>query len=82
MLSEILIEKEPDCIPIPIVISASTDARLLAKLGIQTYGYLPIDLPEGFDFMKSVHAADEKIPVKALYSGTEAIYEVIKRYKG
>ena len=82
MLSDILTKNEPDCIPIPIVISASTDARLLAKLGIQTYGYLPIDLPEGFDFMKSVHAADERIPVKALYSGTDAIYQVIKKYKG
>ncbi|MFA5628869.1 MAG: M20/M25/M40 family metallo-hydrolase [Dehalococcoidales bacterium] len=80
MLSDILKEKEPDCIPIPIIISASTDARLLAKLGIQTYGFLPIDLPEGFSFMNYVHAADEKIPVAAMYSGTDAMYEVIKRY--
>jgi acetylornithine deacetylase/succinyl-diaminopimelate desuccinylase-like protein len=82
MLSDILKEKEPDCIPIPIIISASTDARLLAKLDIQTYGYLPIDLPEGFSFMSAVHAADERIPVKSMYSGTDAIYEVIKRYRG
>ena len=80
MLSDILKEKEPDCIPIPIIISASTDARLLAKLGIQTYGYLPIDLPEGFDFMKSVHAADERIPVASMHSGADAIYRVLERY--
>ncbi|MDD4923521.1 MAG: M20/M25/M40 family metallo-hydrolase [Dehalococcoidales bacterium] len=81
MLSDILKQKEPECIPIPIVIGASTDAKQLAKLGIQTYGYLPIDLPQGFDFMKSVHAADERIPVKAMYSGTDAIYQVISRYE-
>ncbi len=80
ILSDILTQKERDCIPIPIVIGASTDAKQLAKLGIQTYGYLPIDLPEGFDFMKSVHAADERIPVNALYSGTDAIYQVLVRY--
>jgi acetylornithine deacetylase/succinyl-diaminopimelate desuccinylase-like protein len=82
MLADILKRKEPECIPIPIVIGASTDAKQLAKLGIQTYGYLPIDLPEGFDFMKHVHAADERIPVKSLYSGTDAIYKAISRYGG
>jgi acetylornithine deacetylase/succinyl-diaminopimelate desuccinylase-like protein len=82
MLADILKQKEPECIPIPIVIGASTDAKQLAKLGIQTYGYLPIDLPEGFDFMKHVHAADERIPVKSLYSGTDAIYKAISRYGG
>jgi acetylornithine deacetylase/succinyl-diaminopimelate desuccinylase-like protein len=82
MLSDILKQKEPECIPIPIVIGASTDAKQLAKLGIQTYGYLPIDLPDGFDFMKHVHAADERIPVKSLYSGTDAIYKAISRYGG
>jgi acetylornithine deacetylase/succinyl-diaminopimelate desuccinylase-like protein len=81
LLSDILTEREPDCIPIPIVISASTDAKQLAKLGIQTYGYLPIDLPEGFDFMKLVHAADERIPIKAMHSGADAIYQVISRYR-
>jgi acetylornithine deacetylase/succinyl-diaminopimelate desuccinylase-like protein len=82
MLADILKRKEPECIPIPIVIGASTDAKQLAKLGIQTYGYLPIDLPDGFDFMKHVHAADERIPVKSLYSGTDAIYKAISRYGG
>jgi acetylornithine deacetylase/succinyl-diaminopimelate desuccinylase-like protein len=82
MLADILKRKEPECIPIPIVIGASTDAKQLAKLGIQTYGYLPIDLPDGFDFMKHVHAADERIPVKSLYSGTDAIYKAVKRYSG
>ncbi|MDD4874084.1 MAG: M20/M25/M40 family metallo-hydrolase [Dehalococcoidales bacterium] len=79
-LSDILKQKEPDCIPIPIVISASTDARLFAKLGIQIYGYLPVDLPKDFTFMKFVHAADERIPVAAMYSGTDAIYQVLNRF--
>ena len=79
-LSDILREKEPDCVPVPIIISASTDARLMSKLGIQTYGYLPIDLPQGFNFMKYVHAADERIPVASMYSGSDAIYQVISRY--
>ncbi len=79
-LDDILRKLEPECIPVPIIISATTDARLLATLGIQTYGYLPMNLPEGFNFMKLVHAADERIPVAAMYSGADAIYQVLKRF--
>jgi acetylornithine deacetylase/succinyl-diaminopimelate desuccinylase-like protein len=39
-------------------------------------------LPTDFNFLKTIHAADERIPTDAAAFGADAIYELIKRYKG
>lgn len=79
-LADILREADPDGTPCPIVLSGITDARLFSKLGIQTYGFLPMNLPSDFNFVETLHAADERIPVEALAFGTEAIYKVLQRF--
>jgi len=38
-------------------------------------------LPEDFNFMQAIHAADERIPVEALAFGTDAIYKVLQRFR-
>jgi len=57
-----------------------TDARLFAKLGIQTYGFTPLKLPPDINFEQLFHAADERVPVKALAFGSEAIYQLLQHY--
>ncbi len=57
-----------------------TDARFFSKLGIQTYGFTPLQLPDDFSFVGTIHAADERVPVKALDFGMKAIYEAIQRF--
>jgi acetylornithine deacetylase/succinyl-diaminopimelate desuccinylase-like protein len=37
-------------------------------------------LPAEFNFSETIHSADERIPVAALQFGTEAIYQLIKRF--
>ena len=71
---------DPTGIPVPYVNPAVTDARFFAKLGIQTYGYTPLQLPDDFSFVGTIHAADERVPVAALAFGTQAVYEVLKRF--
>jgi acetylornithine deacetylase/succinyl-diaminopimelate desuccinylase-like protein len=56
-----------------------TDARWFARLGIQTYGFLPMKLPEDFAFMQTVHAADERIPVEAVTFGTDCVFQALQR---
>jgi acetylornithine deacetylase/succinyl-diaminopimelate desuccinylase-like protein len=62
----------------PLLLSGVTDARFFAQLGIQTYGFLPMDLPGGL--ISTVHAADERIPVEAVTFGTDAIYRALQRF--
>lgn len=79
-LASILQGTDPDGVPLPMLLPATTDAKFFSRLGIQTYGFTPMALPEEFNFMQTIHAADERIPVEALDFGTEAIYEVLQRF--
>ena len=79
-LAGVLREADPEGIPVPLLLAAVTDARFFARLGIQTYGFLPMRLPADFNFSASIHAADERIPVEAVAFGAEAIYRVLQRF--
>lgn len=78
-LADILRQADPDGVPIPLVLPAVTDARHFARLGIQTYGFLPMQLPPDFNFSATIHAADERIPAAALDFGTAAIFQLLSR---
>ena len=79
-LAGILLEAEPDGIPVPLLLPSPTDGRFFSRLGIQTYGFLPMNLPPDFSFWLMTHGADERVPVKALTFGTDAIYKVMERF--
>ena len=81
-LSSILKDADPGGIPVPLLLSGTTDGRLFAQLGIQTYGFLPMKLPADFDFTRTIHGADERIPVEAVEFGTRAMTELLQRFGG
>lgn len=80
-LAAILKESDPAGTPIPFMLPAVTDAAFFSKIGIQTYGFLPMNLPENFDFLDTIHAADERIPADAVAFGTDAVYKALQRMK-
>jgi acetylornithine deacetylase/succinyl-diaminopimelate desuccinylase-like protein len=81
VLARVMRETDPKGIPVPYVLArAETDARFFARLGIQTYGFLPMHLPPALNFTKLIHAADERIPAEALDSGSDAIFKVLHRF--
>ena len=80
VLSDILRQADPEGVPVPMLLPGATDGRLFARLGIQTYGFLPMPLPADFKFSETVHGANERIPLAALDFGTEAIYQLLRRF--
>ena len=82
LLAELLVEMDPDAIPIPFLLPAVTDGRWFNQLGIQHYGFLPMRLLADYEFQATVHAADERIPVDALQQGADTILELLLRYEG
>jgi acetylornithine deacetylase/succinyl-diaminopimelate desuccinylase-like protein len=64
----------------PAAAAAFTDARHFARLGIQSYGFTPMQLPPEMRFTELIHAADERVPVDALRFWTDAVFRVIERY--
>jgi acetylornithine deacetylase/succinyl-diaminopimelate desuccinylase-like protein len=79
-LGAILRELDPAARPVPLLFPAVSDGRFFARLGIQTYGFLPMQLPEEMRFMELVHAEDERIPVDAVEFGTRAIRRLLERF--
>ena len=80
-LANILHEADPIGIPIPLLLSGVTDARFFSRLGIQTYGYLPMTLPEDMNFAQTIHAANERVPAAAIEFGSQAIYQALQRFE-
>ncbi|MCP4148020.1 MAG: M20/M25/M40 family metallo-hydrolase [bacterium] len=78
-LANILKEADPEGIPVPLLLTGSTDGRFFSGLGIQTYGFIPMQLPEEMNFNRTIHAADERIPVETLSFGTDALFRAIQR---
>ena len=78
-LADVLRELDPLAKPIPMLLPAVTDGRFFSRLGIQTYGFLPMQLPADMNFMRLIHAEDERLPVDSLEFGTRAIERVLAR---
>jgi acetylornithine deacetylase/succinyl-diaminopimelate desuccinylase-like protein len=73
-------ELDPQGKPVPMLLPAVTDGRFFSSLGIQTYGFLPMQLPADMNFMRLIHAQDERLPVASLEFGTRAIGRVLERF--
>ena len=82
LLGASLAAAHPGAHAVPYLLPGSSDARFFARLGIQTYGFLPMNLPEGFDFFATIHAANERIPVESVEFGARVLHDVLVRYPG
>jgi acetylornithine deacetylase/succinyl-diaminopimelate desuccinylase-like protein len=82
ILADILRKADVEAVPCPLLLGAVTDGRFFSRLGIQTYGFLPMFLPGEFNFMETVHGVNERIPVEAVEFGTRAIYQALQRFSG
>jgi len=79
-LAGALRELDPSAKPIPLLLPGVTDGRFFSRLGIQTYGFLPMQLPADMPFMQLIHAENERLPVDAVEFGTRAIGRVLERF--
>jgi acetylornithine deacetylase/succinyl-diaminopimelate desuccinylase-like protein len=79
ILAGILRESNPEAFPIPYMLAGATDGRYFSRLGIQTYGFLPMRLPPEFKFTEVIHTGNERIPVDAVTFGADAMYRLLQR---
>ncbi|MEF8799912.1 MAG: M20/M25/M40 family metallo-hydrolase [Halolamina sp.] len=80
LLGDAIEQRNSDAVPVPFLLTGATDGRFFEELDIQPYGFTPLKLPESFEFMPLVHAADERVPETAVEFGTAAIGDVIRGY--
>ena len=81
LLSDALTEHHSDAVPVPFLLTGATDGRFFEQLGIQSYGFTPLLLPETFEFESLVHAANERVPVESVAFGADTLSTVIREYE-
>ncbi|AWB92361.1 M20/M25/M40 family metallo-hydrolase [Aeromicrobium chenweiae] len=57
----------------PFLMSGGTDAKAWDKLGITSYGFVPLRLPADLDFTALFHGVDERVPVDSLKFGARVL---------
>lgn len=72
--------EDPGCFVVPYMSTAFTDAKWLAGLGIDCYGFFPLQLPPELDFSSLFHGADERVPVSALDFCVRVLHDLIENY--
>lgn len=71
---------DPEAKVLPYLLSGGTDNKALSRLGITGYGFVPLQLPEGFDFPGMFHGVDERVPIAALDFGHRVLVELLRNY--
>ncbi|MEU9107566.1 M20/M25/M40 family metallo-hydrolase [Streptomyces xanthophaeus] len=80
-LAAVLREHDPAGVPVPMVTTASTDARLFPQLGIETYGWLPLHHRSETSYRDMLHVADERIAVDGLEFGARCYHDLLLGYE-
>ena len=68
-----LIAEDPEALVAPYLMSGGTDAKHFTKLGMRSYGFAPLRLPEDLDFTALFHGVDERVPVESLEFGARVM---------
>jgi acetylornithine deacetylase/succinyl-diaminopimelate desuccinylase-like protein len=69
----VLRAQDPEAVVLPYMLSAGTDNKSLARLGITGYGFAPLRLPADLDFTALFHGVDERVPTDALRFGVRVL---------
>lgn len=72
-------EFDPECAVIPYMLPGGTDNKAFSKLGIEGYGFAPLQLPASFDFAGMFHNVDERVPLSALDFGTDVLTSFLRK---
>ncbi len=68
-----LLAEDPGALVAPYLMSGGTDAKHFTKLGMRSYGFAPLRLPDDLDFTALFHGIDERVPVDALEFGSRVL---------
>lgn len=70
-------EYNPRALVTPVLNSGYTDSQMYRPLGIQAYGFAPIEVTPEEE--STQHAANERVPVEQIRRGARMLYEIVAR---
>ena len=73
-----ILAEDPGAELVPYCLSAGTDNKQLAQIGIDGYGFAPLQLPADLDFAPLFHGIDERVPVDAIRFGARVLLRLVQ----
>lgn len=70
---------DPGSVAVPFMMSAGTDAKAWAPLGVRCFGFAPLRLPPELDFVALFHGVNERVPVESLEFGCQVLDDFLDR---
>jgi acetylornithine deacetylase/succinyl-diaminopimelate desuccinylase-like protein len=70
---------DPGSVAVPFMMSAGTDAKAWAPLGVRCFGFAPLRLPPELDFVALFHGVDERVPIESLQFGCQVLDDFLDR---
>lgn len=78
LIKKSLLSVFPNAHVIPLLFPATTDNSYFRSINIPSFGALPFELNR--EMVESVHANNEKIPIKAISDGINVYTELLRNY--
>jgi acetylornithine deacetylase/succinyl-diaminopimelate desuccinylase-like protein len=80
LLEQVVRTHDPAGVPLPFLAPFATDAKHLARIGVPTYGFSPLQVEEDDGLLALMHADDERVGVEALRFGFPALWDAVVRF--
>lgn len=82
LLERAILDHDPAGVPLPVMAPFATDAKHMVRLGFPTYGFTPMQLAPGEQFLELFHGVDERVSLAALRFGLTVLEDVVRRFCG
>ena len=73
LMASVLRIEDPGARAVPYMISGGTDAKAFTGIGIDCYGFSPLQMPPDLDYWRLFHGVDERVPVDGLKFGVRVL---------
>lgn len=73
LMASVLRIEDPGARAVPYMISGGTDAKAFTGIGIDCYGFSPLQMPADLDYWRLFHGVDERVPVDGLKFGVRVL---------
>jgi acetylornithine deacetylase/succinyl-diaminopimelate desuccinylase-like protein len=77
LMASVLRREDPGARAVPYMISGGTDAKALSTLGINCYGFSPLQMPADLDYWRLFHGVDERVPIDGLQFGVRTLHRFL-----
>lgn len=78
VIREVVGEQVEGAIVAPLPTAGFTDSRVLRRRGVKAYGFVPALMDASL--ASGIHGHNERVPVEALRTGVQILFEVVRRF--